>query len=129
MKKIFFLFFITTLSCSFLSLETFANKDFQPEGVQIDTLDDFPLAGDEDLLDKLVADAIDGGVLPDKPEFPPPTKAQVILAKVGFPFLNFYFFVKEKACSFRAWLIARWCALTAGKSVSDTRDGGQEAGN
>jgi len=97
MKKVIPIFFVTV---SFLSINNmFAdakadaalNKD-----IDLEDFDDLDLL-DGDAWDKMVDDAIKGGVLKPEIEFPAPTKAQIILAKFGSPFLNMY------SCIVKTW--------------------------
>jgi len=102
-KNILFTFlslFLLFQSCSFLVGNTELFDGFVKE--------------DFDDLDMLVADAINNKVLSDSPEFPPPTKAQVVLASFGLPILNLYFFTKAKVSCIAAWFVARWESLTSG---------------
>ena len=114
MKKIFFLLFITAFfSFSFLIAESSGVDNFLVENALVDSLKDFPDAND-DIFDKWVIDAIGKDVLSDKLEFPTPTKTQIFLAKYGFPFLNFYFFTKNKVSRLAFWLTDKWRALKFG---------------
>jgi len=110
-------FLFLSIFCFFLlqSSDFFATSspELFSDDVMVEHFDDLS-AGNEDPLDKLVEIGKRADVLPEKPEFPPPTKMQIILAKIGMPFLNLYFFTSDKVRYAAAWFAKKLQAIRYG---------------